>query len=588
MHRPADHPRPLLRRDAWRSLDGEWEFAWDPDGRLRTPADVRFDQRIRVPFAPETPASGLGAMQPHRACWYRRRFRAPERTDEQRLILRFGAVDHAATVWVNGHQVASHEGGYTPFSADITDALADGEQELVVRALDDPRDLEQPRGKQEWGDQPHGIWYPRTTGIWQTVWLEPVGATAISALHWHADLLDWAVDVEVELDGIAPAAGAELEVTVRHGDRVLGRSSAALERAGAKLRVTLPDPGVGDERRQLMWSPENPALFDADVVLRSPDGELDRVRSYTAMRTVGVTRGRFTLNGRPLQLRLVLDQGYWPETGLTPPDADALYRDVELVQALGFNGVRKHQKIEDPRFLRIADERGLLVWEELPSAYRFTSRSVQRLTQQCVDVVRRDSSHPCIVAWVPFNESWGISAVAADGAQRDLMAALYHLTRALDPNRPVIGNDGWEFAAGDMLGVHDYDSDAGRLARRYAQPLATVLREEQPGGRVLLLDGAEADGRPVLLTEFGGIAHTPEADEQTTWGYDRARTGEELATRYERLLEAVHGAVALAGFCYTQLTDTYQEANGLLTMERTPKAPLERLAAATRGDRRAH
>ena len=455
----------------------------------------------------------------------------------------------------------------------------------MVRAVDDPRGLEQPRGKQEWNDEPHAIWYPRTTGIWQPVWLERVGATAVRTVRWRADAASWALDLEVALDG-APLAPGDGELEVDRPARRPGPCTRDRRRRTASPRGSgspCPTRGSPTSAGASCGRPEHPVLLDAELVLRGPDGELDRAASYTAMRTVGVERGRVLLNGRPVRLRLVLDQGYWPESGLTPPGVDALYRDVELVQSLGFNGVRKHQKLEDPRFLRVADERGLLVWAELPSAYRFSARAAERLTRTWMEAIARDASHPCVIAWVPFNESWGVSQIATDPAQRALVAALYHLTRALDPTRPVIANDGWELAAGDILGVHDYECDPDRLARRYARPLDELLAHERPAGRVLLLDGAERDGRPVLLTEFGGIALTSDADEAATWGYDRVHGGDELAERYERLLAAVHGAADLAGFCYTQFTDTYQEANGLVTMAREPKAPVERIRAATEG-----
>ena len=352
-----------------------------------------------------------------------------------------------------------------------------------------------------------------------------------------------------------------------------------------RARIAPDDPGTTDDREALSWSPGNPVLFDADVRLTGPEGVVDRADGYTAMRSVRVDGGRVLLNERPIALRLVLDQGHWPETGLTPPDRAALERDVELTQALGFNGVRKHQKVEDARYLRVADERGLLVWDELPSAYRFTPLAARRLTEEWLAVVDRDAGHPCVIAWVPFNESWGVPDLPLVAAQRELVRALAHLTRALDPTRPVVSNDGWEVVGGDLVGVHDYEQDPARLAARLAQPLDDLLALERPNGRKLLLDAEGRAGRPVLLTEFGGIAYTAEALEDETWGYERARTPEDLLHRYRELLAAVHAAPALAGFCYTQLTDTYQEANGLLAADRTPKAPLEELAAATRGDR---
>jgi Glycosyl hydrolases family 2, TIM barrel domain len=280
---------------------------------------------------------------------------------------------------------------------------------------------------------------------------------------------------------------------------------------------------------------------------------------------------------------MVLDQGYWPDAGLTPPDDDALRRDVELAKAMGFNGVRKHQKIEDPRYLYWADALGLLVWAEMPSAYKFNAAAVERLTAEWAAVIERDHSHPCIVAWVPFNESWGVPDLPDSPAQRHYVQALYHLTKTLDPTRPVVGNDGWESVATDVIGIHDYDDKLSQIARRYGadEAMTRLFRKERPGGRVLILGNADAHpDHPVMLTEFGGIAFSPT---DNTWGYSRANSAADFAQKYSRLMAVVRSLPVLSGFCYTQFADTYQEANGLLTVDRAPKFPLPDIARATRG-----
>jgi hypothetical protein len=295
---------------------------------------------------------------------------------------------------------------------------------------------------------------------------------------------------------------------------------------------------------------------------------------------------KFVLNGRPYQLRMVLDQGYWPEGGLTAPNDEAFRLDVELAKAMGFNGVRKHQKIESPRYLYWADVLGLLVWEEMPSAYRYTRTSIERLAREWTAVMARDSSHPCIVAWVPFNESWGVPDLPDSPAQRHYVQALYHLTKTLDPTRPVVGNDGWESVATDIIGIHDYDDQPERIARRYGtNEVPRLFKRERPGGRLLLLEGAGQAEQPIMLTEFGGIAFS--RDPGRTWGYSRTATEEEFAKEYTHLLRVARALPLLAGFCYTQFADTYQEANGLLYADRTPKIPVEHVALATRGPRTA-
>jgi hypothetical protein len=291
---------------------------------------------------------------------------------------------------------------------------------------------------------------------------------------------------------------------------------------------------------------------------------------------------RFLLNGRAYPLRMVLDQGYWPDGGMTAPDDSALQRDVELARAMGFNGVRKHQKIEDPRYLFWADTLGLAVWEEMPSAYRFTTQSVERLSLEWTSIIQRDYSHPCIIAWVPINESWGVPNLPENPRERHYVQALYHLTKTLDATRPVIGNDGWESVATDIIGIHDYDDQPQRIAKRYHADdvLPRLFKRERPGGRLLVLEGATHADLPLMLTEFGGIALAPTAG---AWGYSVCRTPEDFARQYERLLESIRSVALLAGFCYTQFTDTYQEANGLLFADRTPKIPVERIATATAG-----
>jgi beta-galactosidase/beta-glucuronidase len=578
------YPRPQLERAEWQSLDGEWEFSLDPAAHYRLPDDPQWDARIRVPFSPETPASGIGDTGFYRAAWYRRQFDAPPLEEGDRVLLHFEAVDYAATVWVNGQLAVQHEGGYTPFSADITDHLfPEGPQIIVVRAEDDPADLSKPRGKQDWQLHPHSIWYPRTTGIWQSVWIERVPVTYIGALRWTPSVERWEIGFEAWMEG-ERRDGLRLNVKLYAGDCMLADDTYGVVAGEVHRRVALSDPGIDDYRNELLWSPETPIVIYAELKLWGARGELlDTARSYAALRSIGAQGDKFVLNGRPYQLRMVLDQGYWPETGLTAPDDDAYRRDVELAKAIGFNGVRKHQKIECARYLYWADVLGLLVWEEMPSAYRFTRRSIERLEHEWMEAIARDSSHPCVVAWVPFNESWGVPDLPDSPAQRHYVQALYHVTKTLDPTRPVIGNDGWESVATDIIGIHDYDDQPERIARRYGiEEIPRLFKRERPGGRLLMLE-AQAQEQPIMLTEFGGIAFS--RDPSGTWGYSRVETEEEFAKRYLNLLKVVRSLPVLAGYCYTQFTDTYQEANGLLYADRTPKIPIETIALATRGPR---
>jgi beta-galactosidase/beta-glucuronidase len=581
------YPRPQLRRQNWKSLNGTWDFAFDEKAVWTEPKFVQWTASIEVPFSPETAASGLKSTGYFRSVWYRRSFERPDLAAGERLLLHFAAVDYEAEVWVNGSRVCSHEGGYTPFHADITEALhASGAQEITIRVQDDPLDLAKPRGKQDWKPEPHSIWYFRTTGIWQTVWMEIVPATFIQALKWSSNLKRWEIGLAVQIGG-PQLDGLQLHVSLNvHGDLLLAADSYSVIAGEVHRQIALSDPGIDDFRNELLWSPSSPTLIDATIELRDRQGKvIDAVYSYTALRTITAQGDRFLLNGRPLPLRLVLDQGYWPNTGLTPPNDKALLKDVLLAKWLGFNGVRKHQKIEDPRYLYWADRAGLMVWEEMPSAYRYTTKSIERVTREWIEILNRDNSHPCIVAWVPLNESWGVPDLPQSFAQRSYVQALYHLTKSLDPTRPVIGNDGWESVATDILGIHDYDIDPERIRKRYRQEdmESRLLARERPGGRLLFVDmdkDLEIGRQPIVLSEFGGIAYSSDRE---TWGYSRCDSLEDLIVRFRALLEAVRSLPALAGFCYTQFADTYQEANGLLFANREPKMPFEEIAFAVSG-----
>ncbi len=578
------YPRPQMRRAEWFSLNGIWDFELDPEAELALPKHVPWTRKIVVPFSPETERSGVRDTGLYRVCWYRRRFSAPELGEGERLCLHFGAVDYHATVWVNGTRIGEHEGGYSSFAFDVTDYLdrAVEQQEIVVRVEDDPTDLEKPRGKQDWQLNPHSIWYPRTTGIWQTVWLERVPAMHIAQLTWTSNVERW----EIGLDAtIAAPISKKLRLSVKLwvDDLVLAQDQYLVVAGEVDRRIALSDPGIDDFRNELLWSPATPRLIEAELELTDISGtRLDHVRSYTALRTIAVHRDRLLLNGRPYMLRMVLDQGYWPESGLTAPNDEAFRKDIELVKAMGFNGVRKHQKIESPRFLYWADRLGLLVWEEMPSAYRFSRRSVERLTEQWMEILHRDVSHPCIMAWVPFNESWGVPNLPDSAPERNYVRALYYLTKTHDPTRPVVGNDGWESVATDIIGIHDYDPNYERMARRYFahDVVPKLFKRERPAGRALVLEGHSRREHPIVLSEFGGIALSSEGG---AWGYTKAENVETFRASLFKLLKTVRKLEALSGFCYTQFADTYQEANGLLYADRTPKLPLEELRRAILG-----
>ncbi|MGH2531020.1 MAG: glycoside hydrolase family 2 protein [Thermomicrobiales bacterium] len=571
-----------MAREGWIDLCGPWQFAYD-DGDVGLDQDWHeraepFDRTIVVPYPPESRLSGIGERAPHPVVWYRRTFRAARQGDG-RVLLHFGAVDYQAHVWVNGRLVARHEGGHTPFSADVTAALTDQDEHvLIVRAEDRPGDLKQPRGKQDWHDEPHRIWYDRTTGIWQPVWLERVGHTYVEDVRWVPDLDRGCLGVTLRLNA-PPTGPLRLGLRLSMHGIALADETWTVDRIETSRAVDFPDNLLTMDTDRLVWSPRNPNLIDAEITLSDGERVIDAVQSYAGMRSAGVADGRFLLNGRPYYLRLVLAQNFWPESHLAAPSPAALRREVELAKELGFNGVRIHQKVEDPRFLYWCDRLGVLVWGEMANAYAFSPLAVERLTREWLEVVRRDVSHPSIVAWVPFNESWGVPNLEGDPEQRNYVRALYYLTKALDPTRPVIGNEGWEHVESDIWGIHDYAFSGAALSERYGSPeaLDRTLRTGRPAGRNIARPDERAH-TPVMLTEFGGITDAPEPG-QPWWGYGTAGDADALLAKYEELVGAVLDSPVVAGFCYTQLTDTQQERNGLLTAEREPKVDLAAIRA---------
>ena len=578
------YPRPQLVRKQWMPLNGPWRFQFDNELKFRHPTEISdWPMQIEVPYPPESQMSGIGDRGFHKRCWYEREFNILPEGDH--ILLHFGAVDYFAKVWVNNKLVVSHEGGHTPFFVDITQPLNEsGVQTVTVMVDDDPHDLTKPRGKQDWQLDSHSIWYPRTTGIWQTVWLERVSHTYIQNIRWTPHMEEFAISFEAHVVG-EDLQNLTVEVLLKHKKKILARDSYQVIDGEAERRIVLSDPGIDDSRNELLWSPERPTLIDARVRLKKGGKVLDEFKSYTALRSVKILRDRFMLNGRPYLLRLVLDQGYWPDTLLAAPNDDALRRDVVLAKAMGFNGVRKHQKIENPRYLYWADKLGLLVWEEMPSAYRFTLNAIKRTVREWTEVIERDYSHPCVIVWVPFNESWGVPELTSVREHRHAVEALYHLTRTMDSTRPVIGNDGWESSATDIIGIHDYDANLDQLAQRYGMDASPeqLFDRRRPGGRILTLDGYPHRGQPIMLTEFGGISYPHCASGvQKNWGYSAATSEKEFARLYKELMQVVTRLALFSGFCYTQFADTFQETNGLLCDDRTPKIPLKKIAEATR------
>src|SRR3569623_179437 len=573
------HPRPRVTRAQWIDLNGTWQFAYDAAnaGIVQHWQDdaARFDKQIVVPFPPESEMSGIGDTSFHAVLWYRRTFSANAPAG-QRLLLHFGAVDYRAKVWVNGSLVAEHEGGHTPFSADITaNLVASGEQVVGVRAEDQPTDITQPRGKQDWEPKPHAIWYNRTSGIWQAVWLEPVPDTYVADLQLTPDLTDGSVRVEATLN---QGYDGFLHVRLTRKDAILAEQSVRVLGNIVDTRVAIPAAQNGVHRGDLYWTPDNPNLIDVTVTVLGSDAKpVDAVESYFGLRSVGILNGRFVLNDRPVFVRSVLEQGYWPKSHLAAPNPEALKREVELIKTLGFNAVRIHQKIEVPRFLYWADHLGLMVWGEIANAYEYNAQAVDRLTREWLSAEKRDRRHPSIVTWVPINESRGVSDIGFRKAQQDFATSLYYLTKAIDQTRPVISNEGWEHTVSDIWGIHDYTQFKSHIDARYGtqEAIEKTLTEMQPTRKRLLLHPEDRRGQPVMLTEFGGLSMHPKTGE-AWFGYATAQSDDEYLEMIKQLFDGIYESTDLAGFCYTQITDTLQETNGLYDENRQPTLPVDR------------
>jgi len=581
----AEYPRPQFVRRDWQCLNGLWSFAFDGDDmglleRWQDKADL--PDFIIVPFAPQTELSGKNQKDPIPVAWYARNVEIPDAwlQDGQNILLHFGAVDYRSTVWINGHEAAHNQGGGVPFSFDIAPYLKKGKNRICLRAID-LQDAFQPRGKQSTTGVSQGIDYYCTTGIWQSVWMEPVPAVRIQDIRLtsivKSDAAHDALEVQIFLH--APATGWHLQVEVSKDGGVLARAED--NAAGSVARLTVPLPHAP------RWSPDAPNLLDVRVRLLCDGKVLDEIESYTGLRSVAARDGQFLLNGEPLFLKMVLDQGYWPESYLTAPSDEALKQDVEWTKQMGFNGARKHQKVEDPRWLYHCDKLGLLVWGEMANARSWNPVAEEWFLAEWERVVRRDANHPCIVTWVPINESWGVPGLANDHAgQYAFMERVVALTRRLDGTRPIVANDGWEQAGvTDIVGLHDYTPTARKLRKRYASSIAEGVLPQVGSGknpRAVFACNATYAGQPVMLTEVGGfLMRPPLPKEKWDWLYDSyasMSTPEELVAMYRDLMEGIAALPFVAGFCYTQLTDIEQEMNGLMTYDRQFKVAPEKLA----------
>ena len=571
----AEHPRPDFMRKNWVNLNGEWQFAYDDanQGLIEKwyHPDFALDQKITVPFCFQCKLSGINDPAYHPILWYRRTFDKPQFTPGNKILLRFGAVDYACSVFVNGQCVGTHKGGYTPFAFDITPYLEDGQNDLCLR-VEDAYDCTQPRGKQLWKDQWFGCWYTPTSGIWQTVYLEEAGSVYIRTAHITPDIDAGTAALRLTLNEI-PAHPIQVKVSVALEGRPVLEQTMRMAQRSQRMVLDMVD---GSALHQVVcWTPDSPKLYDVQIEMDSGDA----ISTYFGMRKIHVADGRVLLNNKPIYQRLVLDQGYWPDSLITPPSNEAIKADIEWTLQLGYNGARKHQKLEDPRYYYWADKLGLLVWEELPSAYEYTAEAVANTSETLTGGIERDFNHPSVITWVPVNESWGMDRLYANKQMQASANMLYYQIKTLDGTRIVSTNDGWECVQSDIFGLHDYAATGDVLAKHFAS--RSEITEHACDHRMAYCDGKEWNGREAfLLTEYGGIAF--EDKSSGSWGYhDKVADEESFFQRYKSLTDAARAIPYCQGYVYTQLTDVQQEQNGILTPDRKPKVDVERFRRLT-------
>ena len=577
-----EHPKPQFLRENWQNLNGEWNFAFDDQNlgeKNKWYQNEEFKKKIVVPFTFETKASGIADRSEHNYIWYQRNFEVNADPD-QKVILNFAAVDYLCKVWINGYFVGSHQGGYDSFAFDISDFINYQDTNNIVVKVEDSLSKTQPRGKQTYKKDNFLCWYSRTTGIWQTVWLEFMDENLqFEKIKITPDINQKEVELEYNFKSDDFAAGEyKLLTKIEFEGKQINKFDFEITKNIHKYKINLKD----DNNEIKVWSPDTPNLYDLEMIIYKDQKIVDKVSSYFGMREISIEGDKIYLNNQALYQKLILDQGYWPETSVTPPSDQAIKRDVELIKEMGFNGARKHQKIEDDRFYYWADRLGLLVWAEIGAAYEYNDQAVEEFSQQWLQIVKELYNHPSIITWVPFNESWGIEDVKQNKKQQNFTESIYYLTKSIDSERPVIANDGWEHTISDIITFHDYVESTEKLKKTYLDGINKVLQNKKifndqeyiDGGKFIMADNYQYQGQPIIFSEFGGIAF----QDKEGWGYgEQVQSKEELSQRMNDLMQIIKEADYFQGYCYTQLTDVEQEKNGLLDENREYKLDLEKI-----------
>lgn len=569
-----EHPRPQFIRKNWLLLDGQWKFKFDDEnlGLINQWSNgLEETRQINTPFTYETQLSGINDSTQHNVIWYETVLNLNKDRDYSII---FEGVDYKCQVWLNGQLIGIHKGAYERFEFDLTQ-IYDGKNILVVR-VEDSTACEQPRGKQRWLKNNFGCWYVQSTGIWKSVWLEShQSKQRLESVKLTPDLDNDQIIIEPRLHYLRKLDSMEysIEIDVTFEDRLVSnyRGNIGHNMTPIAMETKLAEDAVWGTK---IWSPNDPSLYDIVFRLYKDGKQIDEVYSYFGMRKISISNGQVLLNNQQLYQRLILDQGYWEESGITSPSVDALEEDINRIFEMGYNGLRKHQKIEDERFLYLCDKKGMLVWSEMAATYMFNDLSIDNFIDEWKQIVLQNYNHPSIITWVPFNESWGIKNIANDQKQQRFTESIYYLTKSLDDTRPVIVNDGWTHTISDIITLHDYEEFGETFKERYVDKDRIMANEIQfNNGTYAFAKGYSYVGQPIIISEFGGIAFT--TDQKENWGYgNQVRDEESFMKRFESIHQAIQEMDYISGYCYTQLTDVEQEVNGLLTPQRQPKVNL--------------
>ncbi len=555
-----EHPNPQWERSTWRNLNGEWEFDFDfSDSALERKlfnADA-LSQRITVPFCPESELSCIGYKDFIPAVCYRKTFPLSREEVSDRVLLHFGAVDYESHIYINGMFAGKHIGGYSSFALDITTFVREGENVVFVIVKDDVRSGQQPAGKQSYRHDSFGCFYTRTTGIWQTVWLEFVPECYVKKVKYYPDPVNGTLTMLGEACGIG-----EISISAFYEGKEMGSATAQVCGGNFMLQLKLSEIHL--------WEPGQGRLYDLLITFGK-----DRVKSYFGLRSVHLDGKAFKINGKTVFLRMVLDQGYYPDGIYTAKSDEELKRDIELSMAAGFNGARLHQKVFEKRFLYHCDRAGYLVWGEHGNwGMDYTDPvAAENFICEWTEIMERDFNSPALIGWCPFNETWGYHEI---DTKHRLIEAVYRNTKVVDHTRPCIAISGnYHIADMEIHDVHDYCGSLETFQDNYAH-----IAEGKVNDQIARKEGdvQPYKGQPIFVSEYGGFSWIEDGEDG--WGYfDAPKTKEELLQRYTDYTNVLLDNPDIMGFCYTQLYDIEQEKNGLHTYQRVPKLDMEKVRA---------